>query len=191
MKSCLRVLIFEDFLLRIQSLVKRLERIISSKYPKMVLWCWLAARAEHIWYEHGWMCGAEQSSHTSSYHIGSGGQVSWRAVPAEESEGLGRERETRGWKHGPGHCLERERDSWAALRSVTACLPVGPQALSILYQDIWHNGVTRRPRAKQWGKKPLTRSLTVLKKVKLWYRQRKIFDFASKILFCLHRWWGK
>ena len=21
------------------------------------------------------------------------------------------ERETRGWKHGPGHCLERERDS--------------------------------------------------------------------------------
>ena len=93
MKSCLRILIFEDFLLRIQSLVKRLERIISSKYPKMVLWCWLAARAEHIWYEHGWMCGAEQSSHTSSYHIGSGGLVSWRAVPAEESEGLGGERD--------------------------------------------------------------------------------------------------
>ena len=173
MKSCLQVLIFEDFLLRIQSLVKRLERIISSKYPKMVLWCWLAWIAEHIWYEHGWMCGAEQSSHTSSFHIGSGSLVSWRAVPAEESEGLGGERE----RLEDGSMVQdtawRERDSWAAPRSVTACLPVGPQALSILYQDIWHNRVTRRPRAKQWGKKPLTRSLTALKKVKVWNKTTK------------------
>ena len=74
----------------------------------------------------------------------------------------------------------RERDSWAAPRSVTACLPVGPQALSILYQDIWHNRVTRRPRAKQWGKKPLTRSLTALKKVKVWNKTTKTKSSISR-----------
>ena len=74
----------------------------------------LAGRKQSTYdtYEQGWMCGAELSSHTSSYHTGSAAQSAGKLsqprkvkVWADESW-----RETRGWKHGPGHCLERERE---------------------------------------------------------------------------------